>query len=329
VRIARQERQQELRQQALEHERDNFRFYELPWMNRQVVTELYQPDAQWRKDADEKRRKRKEFHETPITIAEHEYSKDSSLAELTRAQKLLRRRGGERLSKQDFSKFRSWISDKELEAQTGQKAHPDPDKFEFQGRLFTRDTDPGELRAVRKFLSETQRDPDPRNHRRLPSEDNDKLRQWLEDSTRADGAGSPEAAMKQALTRQSNEEQKYAEAADLLTQQQTLGRNPVLALFTDEGSIDPRDRAARDQREQLRQAEQQIVDTLENQEQAAAAAGSTTAEQEQSIKHKKYTRFIIRRYLDQQTAREEQRKRKERDSAHEQELDDQDFSIER
>jgi hypothetical protein len=321
VRLEREQRQREHRQQEAQQQLENFRFRELPWMKQKVIKEQYEPYTEWEKDADQRQQRRKEFAEQPITIAEKEFSKTSSLKELYGAEKLLRRRGGEHLSDADYKKFRSWITDKELEA-IGQKAHPDPDKFEFHGKIFTKDTQIGELRAVRKFLLETQKDPNPNNPMRLHSEDKAKLKEWLDDKHRAEGVDSPEKSMKQALTRQSNEEKQYADAAEIFTQQEAMSKNPVLALFTNLlATGDPRERIAQDQREQLRDTDRQITDSLKNNEKTAKSDNSTTPEREQSIKRQKHAKFTIGRYMSKQIAEEQERKRKEIQMADEQNLD--------
>lgn len=233
----------ELRKQERE---DRYREgLELPWMKKNIIREQLEPYKEWREQKDQEREERAQkreeierpYHQDTLEAAGREWSRANSLGELRELNEHLWDNYEDRLSKEDYKKLSGWIRDKEQAKSRGQDHDSDrqeKDSFEHNGKTYKSKDSYEKLTELAKDLREKKE--------RLPFDDYQNLRGWIEDRDRARFAGAMDKAMEQAIEKA----ERSKTPSDLKAQeggrvidpvQDELMRNPVVGLFMTGASI--------------------------------------------------------------------------------------------
>lgn len=188
---------------------------ELPWMHKKIIREQLEPYKQWKAKQEEKERATAAKEKTPgrepekpyfqdtIDAAGKEWSKQNTLAELRELNQYLWDNYDERIEKPEYKKLVAWIKEKERnqernpERDTEQKESKgkEPEKpevpeqsakqkdhFEYGGKRYSKGSPYEKLAALAHHLRD-------KDSERLPIEDYQRLRQWIENADRAKWAG--------------------------------------------------------------------------------------------------------------------------------------------
>jgi len=227
---------------------------ELPWLHRKIVRELYEPYSQWKKQQDEREKDRslqKETSATPekpylndsIHAAGKEWSNENTLTELKDLNTYLWDNHDERIPLPEYKKLLSWIKEKEQVKQPGATRPPNDEgqdspgnqqnHFEYRGQKYSKTSSYEKLTGLAAKLREE-------NAERLPINDYQKLRAWLENADRARWAGVLERQMD--LSKQQFERERAARTSPHANRyvhplQQQMMSNPVVGLFMPGASL--------------------------------------------------------------------------------------------
>lgn len=240
----RDERTKERELERAERIRDGL---ELPWMHQKIIREQLEPYKEWKEKQDQKEleaNKTKEEKERPyfqdtIEAAGKEWSRANNLKELRDLNEYLWDNQDERINKEDYRRLRGWIKDKEEGREPEpQKAEPKEQKprheIDFQGKKYSKKDSYEKLSGFAKELRE--------NSERLPFDEYQKLRGWIEHKDRERWSGALEKQI--AATHKKLERSKTP--ADLKAQeggrvidplQEHMMRNPIIGLFMTEAAI--------------------------------------------------------------------------------------------
>jgi hypothetical protein len=226
---------------------------ELPWMKKNIIREQLEPYEEWKKkqgrEPKSKQRERGEperpFHNDTITAAGKEWSRANSLEELQALNEHLWENYEDRIPKDDYKKIVGWMKDKEQakrsrpgkdDREPGQgKAHEgEKDFFEHGGKKYASKDSYEKLTGLAKELREKKE--------KLPIEDYQNLRSWIEDRDRARFAGAIEKGINDALVKSERSrtpaDLKAMEGGRVINPlQDELMRNPVIGLFMTGASI--------------------------------------------------------------------------------------------
>jgi len=236
---------------------------ELPWMHKKIIREQLLPYDEWKrleKDRErgkipaEKNRQEKDrdsekpyFNDT-IDAAGKEWSKKNTLSELQELNQYLWDNQGERIEKSEYKKLVAWMKEKEAAARAPRAAKDqgggkdaqgaqDPSKgkdsekqkerdyFEYQGKKYKKESSYGDL----KELSDKLRN---KKAERLPVDDYQKLRGWMENADRARWSGVLEKQIELSKKQYGLEgAEKAAPQRVVNPLQEQVMRNPVVGLF--------------------------------------------------------------------------------------------------
>ena len=232
---------------------------ELPWMHKKIIREKLEPYDQWKqKQKDIERGKvpaedrsqlgrdpgeteKPYFHDT-IEAAGREWSKRNTLKELQELNQHLWDNPDERIEKPEYKKLIAWMKEKEELAARAPRAAKDkadkepgaaPDKqkdsFDYQGTKYSKDSSYEQLSALSNKLRDKKAE-------RLPVDEYQKLRGWLENADRARWANVLErelaATHKKFERSKTMEDHKSAEGGRVLNpMQEQMMSNPVVGLF--------------------------------------------------------------------------------------------------
>lgn len=220
---------------------------ELPWMHRKLVREQLEPFKDW-KEKEERQSKGKEtreeierpLHQDTIEAAGREWSRTSNLKELRDLNTYLWDNYDERIPKDEYKKLVGWIRDKEQlrepekQAQKKEQKKGQRDEIDWQGEAYRK----GDSWEKLSGLASKLRDSD----ERLPFEDYQKLRGWIEYKDRERFSGALEAEIHRTHEKfersKTMEDLKAAEGGRVLDPlQQEVMRNPIIGLFMTEAAI--------------------------------------------------------------------------------------------
>lgn len=251
ARERREEKERELlelrKQEWKERDREGI---ELPWMKRGVIREQLEPYKEWQKKREEAKRERaprgdlaeRPYHNDRIEAAGRDWSRGNTLGELQDLNQHLWENYGDRIPVEEYKKLTGWIRDKERARadddrpkQGKEKEDPrNKDSFEHGGERYGSKDSYDRLNGLATELREKKE--------RLPIDDYNNLRGWIEDRDRARFSGALEKGMKDAIRKT-----EYSKtSADLKAQeggrvinplQDELMRNPVVGLFMTGASI--------------------------------------------------------------------------------------------
>jgi hypothetical protein len=267
---SRQEREQkergriELRQRERETAREE-RIREglvLPWMHRKIIREQLEPYDQWKKQQEEKERAagekaqdadkepEKPYFQDTIEAAGKEWSKENTLQELKDLNEYLWDHRDERIDSKEYKKLVGWIKDKERlrergdeEKQPGEEVDKqqenkpelpkDKNSFDWKGEKYSKNDSYERLSGLSRELRENKKE-------RLPIEDYQRLRGWIENRDRERFSGVIEKQLTQAK-QQHNKQQETnnSPAAGRFVDplQQQVMANPVVGVFMAGASV--------------------------------------------------------------------------------------------
>ncbi len=266
-------RQERKREQELAREQRIAEGLELPWLHQKIVREQLQPFDRWAKDQDKTTaEKDRPYHQDTIEAAGREWSKADNLKELRDLNQYLWDHQDERIPKDEYRKLVGWIRDKERLKDDGQPVRPQErrDDFEWQGEKYSKNDSYEKLAGLASKLRE--------GNERLPFDDYQELRGWMEYKDRQRFAGALEKEIERAHNRfersKTHEDLKAAEGGRVLDPlQERLMRNPVVGLFMTEAAIAseivrsiPLDDRNRDYLKELRDELVEIKQGIEEQE---------------------------------------------------------------
>ncbi len=234
---------------------------ELPWLHRKIVQEQLEPYAKWKEKQAEKERSKdsrdktagsepeKPYFQDTIEAAGKDWSKQNSLSELRELNKYLWDNLDERIDKPEYKKLVAWIKEKERQnerdpEQKGEKAkdqdkpnapEKQKDHFEYGGKKYSKGSPYEKLSALAQHLRD-------KDAERLPIEDYQRLRQWIENADRARWAGVIEKQMaltdKKFYRSKTMEDLKSQEGGRVIEPELSkLMGNPFVKLVMFEGQI--------------------------------------------------------------------------------------------
>ena len=235
---------------------------ELPWVYKKIIREQLEPYDQWKqKQRDLERGKvpaedrgqgapgRKEaekpYFQDTIEAAGKEWSKRNTLKELHELNQYLWDNQGERIEKPEYKKLVAWMKEKEELAARAPRAakgedgkegqgsdqakekepQKEKDSFEYQGKKYQKESSFEQL----KELSDKLRN---KKTERLPVDDYQKLRGWIENADRARWSGVVEKQIEISKKQQGREgAEKTMPQRVVNPLQEQVMRNPVVGLF--------------------------------------------------------------------------------------------------
>ncbi len=253
-RIAERQREKDLVMQ--ERIRDGL---ELPWMHKKIIREQLEPYDKWKAEKLEKERAKKDKRSAPdldvdlepekpyfqdtIQAAGKEWSKANTLKELRELNTYLWDHYDERIPVDEYKKLIAWTKDKERygerdRAQSPEKAtesQKEKDYFEYKGERYDKDTKAEKLAELTIKLRE-------KGNEKLPIEDYQKLRGWMEHADRARWSGVLERELanthKQFERSKTMEQLKAQEGGRVINpMQENFMSHPVMGLFMQGASI--------------------------------------------------------------------------------------------
>lgn len=239
---------------------------ELPWMHKKIIREQLLPYDEWKRLQKEIERGKvpaeerelggpgrgepeKPYFNDTIDAIGKEWSKKNTLKELQELNQYLWDNYDERIELPEYKKLVAWMKEKEeaarapraakgedgKEVQGDQDQSPVKDKeksnekerdfFEYQGKKYKKESSYSEL----KELSDKLRN---KKAERLPVDDYQKLRGWMENADRARWSGVVEKQIDLSIKRQGKEgAQKTMPQRVANPLQDQVMRNPVVGLF--------------------------------------------------------------------------------------------------
>ncbi len=222
---------------------------ELPWMHQKIVREVLEPYGQWRQKQDEKPREpekgerepERPYHQDTIEAAGKEWSKANRLEELRELNDHLWENYEDRIPKDEYKKLVAWINEKERLAERepgakdkGKEQEKDPNSFEHKGEKYSKEDTYEKLTGLSAKLREDKE--------KLPFEDYQNLRGWIEDRDRERWSGVLEKQIelthKKLERSKTMEDLKVAEGGRVLDPGlEQFMRNPIVGMFMIEASI--------------------------------------------------------------------------------------------
>lgn len=236
---------------------------ELPWMHRKIIREQLQPYIEWERQQQEKERalagykpsqtvneREVPYPQDTIKAAGKEWSRANSLAELQELNQYLRDNYDERIPQDEYKKLVSWLRDKERQqdkerpsdqsdkgkpvgSQTRDQERTNKDCFTWKGESYSKNDSYEKLAGLAKELRENKKD-------RLPRDDYQRLRTWVEHCDRQRWSGAIDQKLSQAKQRSDHERKQNNSPAAGRTvdplQQQAMA-NPVVGVFMSGASV--------------------------------------------------------------------------------------------
>ncbi len=231
---------------------------ELPWLHKKIIREQLEPYEQWKVQQEEKERNagdakskglenepEKPYFQDTIEAAGKEWSRQNSLEELREVNQYLWDHFDERIDLKEYKKLVAWIKDKERIRERGEDVRPldepkkddnpgsspakpkDKDSFDWKGEKYSKTDSYERLAGLAKELRENKGE-------RLPIDNYQQLRGWMENADRARFSGSLEKNLTEAKQRfDSDQKSNNSPAASRWVDplQQQVMANPVIGVF--------------------------------------------------------------------------------------------------
>lgn len=251
-------RQKEREAERQERIRDGL---ELPWMHQKIIREQLEPYKKWKEKQEQKEHSKagedkaselepeKPYFQDTIQAAGKEWSKQNTLAELQELNQYLWDNYDERIDKPEYKKLVAWMKDKERlgerepaqanEKENGQDKAQEPgkqkDHFEYKGKRYSKGSPYEKLTELAKTLRDKKAE-------RLPVDDYQLLRGWIENADRARWSGvlerQLEATHKKFERSKTMEDLKSAEGGRVIEPEMSkIMGNPFVKLLMLEGQI--------------------------------------------------------------------------------------------
>ena len=236
---------------------------ELPTLHRMILREQLEPYVDWKKQQDEKERavasekdvdrdkeSEKPYFQDTVEAAGKEWSKTNTLQELKDLNEYLWDHYNERIDIKEYKKLVGWIKDKERlrergdedkqpdteagkETESKPEQQKDKNSFDWKGEKYSKDDSYERLSGLAKGLRENKKE-------RLPIEDYQRLRGWIENRDRERFSGVLEdqlAQAKQQHDRQQETNNSPAAGRFVDPFQQQVMANPVVGVFMGGASV--------------------------------------------------------------------------------------------
>jgi hypothetical protein len=235
---------------------------ELSYFHRKIVREQLEPYQKWKeKPREEKKQPEPEKQDKPyfqdtIEAAGKEWSKQNTLDELRELNTYLWDNYDERIAKPEYKKLVGWIKDKErlakrrpdsneeqskdaeqLEKAPAERPEKDKDYFEYDGKKYSKNSSYEKLSGLAEKLRDKKAE-------RLPIDDYQKLRGWIDNADRARWSGVIEKQLKLSKKQYGKEGARKtmpdAHRAVDPVQQQVMNNpvaGPVVGLFVSGASV--------------------------------------------------------------------------------------------
>lgn len=223
-------------------------------MHKKIIREQLEPYKDWKKEREKQDQQAKErapgrdeaerpYHQDTLEAAGKEWSKANNLKELRQLNQYLWDNIDERIPKEDYRRLCGWIKDKERAQERGQpdqKQEKEPrdrdkrDRIEHDGKKYTGKDSYEKLTGLARELRE--------NNERLPFEDYQKLRGWIENKDRERFSGYLDKGIREARNKversKTTEDLKSAEGGRVIDPvQQEVMKNPIVGLFMQGASL--------------------------------------------------------------------------------------------
>lgn len=218
---------------------------EPPWLHQKIVREQLEPYKDWKEKQEKEAEKKRDeperpYHQDTIEAAGREWSKANNVKELRDLNEYLWDNYEERIPKDEYKKLVGWIKEKErLGERQPEKKEPGKEKgrrdeFEYQGEKYSKNDDYEKLTGLANKLRDSDE--------RLPFNDYQKLRGWMENKDRERFSGALEAELQRTHKKfersKTTADLKAAEGGRVLDPlQEQLMRNPIVGLFMTEAAI--------------------------------------------------------------------------------------------
>jgi len=232
---------------------------ELPWMHKKILREQLEPYSQWKekqlakerakntKEKEPEQQPEKPYFQDTIQAAGKEWGRQNTLSELKELNRYLWDNYDERLPLPEYKKLIGMMKDKERHGEREPEVKDDkskgvePDKkpekpkdyFVYKGDKYSKDSLYEELAGLNERLRDKEAD-------RLPVENYQQLRGWLENADRARWAGVTDKLIDTAKTKHWQERAQAGMPDNFRVQnpfQDAVMRNPVVGLFMQGASI--------------------------------------------------------------------------------------------
>jgi type IV secretory pathway VirD2 relaxase len=230
---------------------------ELSYFHRKIVREQLEPYEKWKdKPREEKKQpgqeQEKPYFQDTIEAAGKEWGRQNTLDELRELNSYLWDNPEERIAKPEYKKLVGWIKDKERLAQRvpelkddgvkdqqrtekpeAQRTEKDKDYFEYQGKKYSKNSPYEKLAGLAEKLRDKKAE-------RLPIDDYQKLRGWIERADRARWSGVIEKQLELSKKQYGKEGAKKTmpDAHRFVDPvQQQVMKNPVVGLFVSGASV--------------------------------------------------------------------------------------------
>jgi hypothetical protein len=167
---------------------------ELPWLHKKIIREQLEPYDQWKNKQRLEKKQREKNKDGPqrqkirIEAAGKEWTSDNTLAELRDLNKYLWDNYGERIDHPSYCKLVAWIKEKESlecsgklseqESKKKDKKSAEKDYLEYKGKKYSEKSSYEDLRELSSLVHAAKAE-------RLPIEDYQNMRAWLDNADRA------------------------------------------------------------------------------------------------------------------------------------------------
>lgn len=300
---------------------------ELPWLHSKIVREQIEPYKEWKSKQEEKQRgrtpdkgngksKTQEVNKT-IQAAGKEWSKETSLHELKELNTYLWDNRDERIPSEEYKKLIAWIKEKEQIRQPTKSSKPESkepppkenDQFEYKGQKYDKTCSFEKLTKLDQTLRDSKVE-------RLPIDQYQKLRGWIENADRARWSDLTKKQLQLSKERFAQEGgAKTAPNANRYVDpmQQQMMSNPVVGLFMQGASIANelvRWIDLRDNRDRLKEAKDALEDAKRNKHQDYVRSDRT---HEQRARDQDTIEEIDKAIDENKDTRKKRRKEKEKE----------------
>lgn len=316
---------------------------ELPWLHKKIIREQLEPYKEWREKQDQKEKERpagpdkteRPYHQDTIEAAGRDWSKANTLKELRDLNEYLWDNIDERIPKADYRRLSGWIKDKERvqEREPSQKTEQKPPKdkekrdwLSHNGNKYRKGDSYEKLTGLAKELYEKSE--------KLPYDDYQKLRGWIENKDRERYSGALEKQIqlthKKFERSKTPEDLKRAEGGRVIEPGLSqIAGNPIFKIVMFEANLakeiarsiplDDRNRDyTKEQRDGLEQAKQNLDERDKDRKQLnwtapwAKLKGDEERDREQREKVEKAIEENERRKAEEKKKEREEKNRKDR-----------------
>lgn len=214
---------------------------ELPWLHQKIVREQLEPYRDWKEKQDRSEKepqlssdeRERPYHQDRIEAAGRDWSKANSLEELRELNEYLWDNYDERISKDEYRKLVGWIRDKERlkDEPATVKSDKQRDEIDWHGQKYNKQDSYEKLTGLAEKLRDSEE--------RLPFDEYQKLRGWIENSDRERFSGVLEQQIEHSSRQtRTHADLKAMEGGRVLEPlQEELMKNPIVGLFMTEAAI--------------------------------------------------------------------------------------------